>query len=377
MAQSDTFDWQFIKCVGHFGQFFQIDWGWVDTISSHRIQIDRRPKLNIIYSLSACNDTASNTDKWLDRLEHSNWMSLVLNSLNAACVVAQCLDQEGSPVLVHGGKGLDSTLIVTSLVQIILNPDCRSVRGIQALIEREWIQAGFPFATRHKHSCYTPSQNRPKTSASTFVLFLDCVYQLHCQFPFSFEFGTQMLILLFEHSFFSSYGTFLGDSERERESIKLHTKTTSLWSYLNRPDVLKSLLNPMYEPNQGVIWPSVAPISLELWSGKLLIYHLWIETNFHVFSCLLQSFTWDGWSIKHKSKVCFIKSKRLSQKKKKPEARYVCCRWKTIAEWLVLPSFHWFLFSATDFGIEWLLLVWNLTLSAETLKNDQKPIEFK
>lgn len=76
-----------------------------------------------------------------------------------------------------------------------------------------------------------------------------------------------MLILLFEHSFFSSYGTFLGDSEHERETIKLHAKTTSLWSYLNRPDVLKSLLNPMYEPNQGVIWPSVAPISLELWTG--------------------------------------------------------------------------------------------------------------
>lgn len=25
----------------------------------------------------------------------------------------------------------------------------------------------------------------------------------------------------------------------------------------------------MYEPNQGVIWPSVAPISLELWTGNL------------------------------------------------------------------------------------------------------------
>lgn len=268
MAQSNAVDRKFIKCFGNFRQFFQINWWWVEYggVSFH-------PKLQLTQSesFSACNDTASSTDKWLDRLEHSNWMSLVLNSLNAACVVAQCLDQEGSPVLVHGGKGLDSTLIVTSLVQIILNPDCRSVRGIQALIEREWIQAGYPFATRHKHSCYTPSQNRPKTSASTFVLFLDCVYQLHCQFPFSFEFGTQMLILLFEHSFFSSYGTFLGDSERERESIKLHAKTTSLWSYLNRPDVLKSLLNPMYEPNQGVIWPSVAPISLELWSGKSIL----------------------------------------------------------------------------------------------------------
>lgn len=77
----------------------------------------------------ACNDTTCSTDKWLTRLEHSNWLTLVLNSLNAACVVAQCLDQEGSPCVVHGGKGLDSTLIVTSLTQIILNPDCRTVRG--------------------------------------------------------------------------------------------------------------------------------------------------------------------------------------------------------------------------------------------------------
>lgn len=77
----------------------------------------------------ACNDTSCSSDKWLSRLESSNWLTLVLNSLNAACVVAQCLDQEGSPVLVHGGKGLDSTLIVTSLVQIILNPDCRTTRG--------------------------------------------------------------------------------------------------------------------------------------------------------------------------------------------------------------------------------------------------------
>lgn len=57
-----------------------------------------------------------------------------MNALNSACVVAQCLDQEGSPVLVHGGNGRDTTLIVTSLVQIILNPDCRTVRGYSFLL---------------------------------------------------------------------------------------------------------------------------------------------------------------------------------------------------------------------------------------------------
>lgn len=220
--------------------------------------------------VEACNDTSCSADKWLTRLEGSGWLGMVLNSLNAACVVAQCLDQEGSPVLVHGSKGLDSTLIVTSLVQIILNPDCRTVRGLQALIEREWIQAGHPFFSRHKYSCYTPQQARLKTSGATFILFLDCIYQLFCQFPCSFEFSTNLLILLFEHSYFSQYGTFLCDSEKERSEFKVQSSTTSLWSYLNRPDVMKSLLNPLYDPNPNVIWPSVAPISLELWDELYL-----------------------------------------------------------------------------------------------------------
>lgn len=251
----------------HYSQWKKVNRS-IGNVSSPAALLDSFSKL-----IEACNDVTCSPDKWLSRLESSNWLSLVLNSLNAACVVAQCLDQEGSPVLVHGAKGLDSTLIVTSLVQIILNPDCRTVRGIQALIEREWIQAGHPFASRHRYSCYTPSQNRHKCSGATFVLFLDCIHQLYKQFPCSFEFSTQMLILLFEHSYFSQYGTFLCDSEKERHELRVHTRTTSLWSYLNRPEVLKNFLNALYEPNRTVIWPSVAPISLELWSE---LYLRWI-----------------------------------------------------------------------------------------------------
>lgn len=65
----------------------------------------------------------------MSRLENSNWLTYVQNALNASCLVAQCLDQDGASVLVHGSSGLDSTLLVTSLAQVILNPDCRTVRG--------------------------------------------------------------------------------------------------------------------------------------------------------------------------------------------------------------------------------------------------------
>lgn len=144
---------------------------------------------------------------------------------------------------------------------------------IQALIEREWLQGGYPFSTRHKHSCYVMSQNRSKNCGTTFTLFLDCVYQLHSQFPCSFEFESHFLILLFEHSYYSQFGTFLGDSEMDRISYNVYTKTTSLWSYVNRPDILNSYLNSMYEPNASVIWPSVAPISLMVWSD---LYLRWV-----------------------------------------------------------------------------------------------------
>ncbi len=39
-------------------------------------------------------------------------------------------------------------------------------------------------------------------------------------------------------------------------------KTVSLWSYFNRPEILRTFLNPFYEPNLNVLWPSVAAQSI-------------------------------------------------------------------------------------------------------------------
>lgn len=45
----------------------------------------------------------------------------------------------------------------------------------------------------------------------------------------------------------------------------------SLWSWVNRPSELSKFTNPLFEANNLVIWPSVAPQSLQLWEGKLCI----------------------------------------------------------------------------------------------------------
>lgn len=43
-------------------------------------------------------------------------------------------------MLVHGADGTDTMLLVTALAQVILDPGCRTLKGFQDLLEREWIQ---------------------------------------------------------------------------------------------------------------------------------------------------------------------------------------------------------------------------------------------
>ncbi|XP_039295566.1 myotubularin-related protein 9 [Nilaparvata lugens] len=269
----------------------------VKPIDRHHVLSDSLSKL-----VDACNDTTCTMDKWLIRMDSSNWLTHLKDTLNCACLVAQCLDQDNTSVLVHGSEGLDATLLVTSLAQIILNPDCRTVRGFEALIEREWLQAGHPFSTRHAQSCYSP-RRAPKSQAPTFLLFLDSVAQIQTQFPCSFEFSNGFLVTLFENSYASQYGTFLGNCEADRQRIQLSKRTTSLWSYLNRPDILQTFLNPMYEPINKVIWPTVAPVSLTLWTE---LFCRWVVEQRE------QSEAWKSIAaLKEKDKELRLKASRL------------------------------------------------------------------
>ncbi|XP_043388292.1 myotubularin-related protein 9-like isoform X4 [Chelonia mydas] len=229
---------------------------------------------SFIKLVEACNDTSLSMDRWLSKLESSKWLAHVKGALSTACLAAQCMEREEACVLVHGAEGTDTTLLVTALAQVILDPDCRTLAGFQGLLQREWIEAGHPFHFRNAHSAY--SHARLKQEAPIFLLFLDCVWQLGRQFPFSLQFSERLLLVLFEHTYASCYGTFLCNSEKERCLCKVKEKTHSLWAWLNQPSEWKKHLNPLYTYNALVIWPSVEPQSLQLWQGLFL---RWIRSS--------------------------------------------------------------------------------------------------
>lgn len=225
---------------------------------------------SLIKLIEACFDVNTTSDKWLSKLDSSGWLSHVKDALMCACVAAQYIDKDCGSVIVHGSDGTDTTLLVTSLTQVILDPDCRTVRGFEALLERDWIQAGYPFADRCLKSSFAVSKLRQESPV--FLLFLDCVWQIWQQFSCSFEFSEDFLVMLFKHAYASQFGTFLCNNEKERARLKVKENTVSLWSYINCPSILCQYLNPLYDPNGSVIWPSVAPQSLQVWTA---VYQSW------------------------------------------------------------------------------------------------------
>lgn len=85
-----------------------------------------------------------------------------------------------------------------------------------------------------------------KETSPIFHQFLDATYQLLYQHPTRFEFTERFLRRLLYHLYSCQYGTFLGDSEKERKDARLAERTRSVWDYFlaRKPE----FINPKYDP---------------------------------------------------------------------------------------------------------------------------------
>ncbi|XP_049597079.1 myotubularin-related protein 9 isoform X3 [Syngnathus scovelli] len=147
---------------------------------------------SLIKLVDAYGDKSPNMDRWLSKLENSKWMSHVQTALSTAGLLAECVERDGHSVLVHGSEGTDATLLISTLAQLIMDPSCRSLEGFLRLLEREFVQAGHPFQQRCSHSAF--SHARLQQECPMFLLLLDCVWQLWCQFPLALGFSEALLL---------------------------------------------------------------------------------------------------------------------------------------------------------------------------------------
>lgn len=70
---------------------------------------------------------------WLSALESTKWLQHLSVMLKAAVLVANTVDREGRPVLVHCSDGWDRTPQIVALAKILLDPYYRTLEVLRGV----------------------------------------------------------------------------------------------------------------------------------------------------------------------------------------------------------------------------------------------------
>nr|XP_012608780.1 myotubularin-related protein 1 isoform X6 [Microcebus murinus] len=199
--------------------------------------------------------------RWLSNMDGTHWLEYIRMLLAGSVRIADKIESGKTSVVVHCSDGWDRTAQLTSLAMLMLDSYYRTIKGFEAIIEKEWISFGHRFALRVGHG----NDNHADADRSPiFLQFIDCVWQMTRQFPSAFEFNELFLITILDHLYSCLFGTFLCNCEQQRFKEDVCTKTISLWSYINSQ--LDEFSNPFFVNYENhVLYPVASLSHLELW----------------------------------------------------------------------------------------------------------------
>nr|CAB3264055.1 myotubularin-related protein 10 [Phallusia mammillata] len=206
------------------------------------------------------------TDRhWFSSVHNSKWYHHVGTMLSVAVEATEWIVNKDHHVIVRENSGTEITPLLTSLIQILLDKNARTLLGFQSLIQREWVVGGHPFIDKLGH-LVQPSKHGPNSVLNSesetalsvspvFLLFLDCVYQLMRQYPCAFEMNPTFLTVLYDGTRNSAFDTFFFNNERQRiRTIKSSDPTRKadtlpIWAWPLQYDESEMRLfnNPLYK----------------------------------------------------------------------------------------------------------------------------------
>lgn len=219
---------------------------------------------------------------FLGALESSGWLKHIRAILDTSLFIANAVDK-GISVVVHCSDGWDRTAQVCSLAAVMLDPYYRTIKGFQALIEKDWLAFGHKFSERCGYT-----QTDPKEKSPVFTQFLDCTWQLMQQRSDAFEFNERFLLILHDHVQSCQYGTFVGNCEKDRVDLRLAERTYSLWGYMTNH--LNEYVNPLYRPEMDeILRPNLAPQIIQFWRGMYSRFESGVHPREDICDILLSS----------------------------------------------------------------------------------------
>ena len=189
----------------------------------------------------------------------SAWYDHISSVLQGVAQVVRLVGGAHESVFVHCSDSWDRTSQLCALAQLCLDPYYRTMHGFARLIEKDWLTVGHKFSDRLRGDSLQLGAHPPKADqvSPIFFQFIECVWQLTQQYPFAFEFGETFLIDLYDEAMIGRFGTFLYNSDRDRDRHHVLQHTQSLWLYLlSFPERYR---NPFYDGGGDCSCGSASP----------------------------------------------------------------------------------------------------------------------
>ncbi|XP_071706869.1 phosphatidylinositol-3-phosphatase myotubularin-1-like [Rutidosis leptorrhynchoides] len=241
-------------------------------------------------------------------LGDSGWLSHIQNVLAGSAWIAARVALESASMLVHCSDGWDRTSQLVALASLLLDPYYRTIKGFQALVEKDWLAFGHPFSDRAGMPNFSGSGNTPvemsrhssspnilsssllqssvsfssqaPVSSNTqhsnnyspiFLQWVDCVSQLLRMYPFAFEFSSAFLVDFLDCVLSCRFGNFLCNSDNERDKACVYEVTECVWEYLDDMRTSEGSshvhYNVFYDPSKhdGPLLPPAAALAPTIW----------------------------------------------------------------------------------------------------------------